>query len=72
MQSLGVILHRALIPGDPFCLIAMQEKTGDERSEDGQRKRASAIEPVPIHQTATLPPLKVIEIKNRRWWQFWR
>ncbi|MBP7069855.1 MAG: hypothetical protein KBA97_02150 [Methanothrix sp.] len=50
----------------------MEDKTGDVRLVDGQRKRVPAIEPFPIHQTAALSPPRAIEVKKKRWWQFWR
>jgi len=51
---------------------ANQAKTGGERKGEKQTKMANDITVVPIHQTALLAPLKVIKIKKKCWWQFWR
>jgi len=50
----------------------MPGKTDGERSNEGQRKTAIEIQSVPLHQTASLPPLERIELKKKRWWQFWK
>jgi len=51
---------------------ANQGKTGGERKSKKQTKMAKDIPGGALHQTAPLAPLKVIEIKKKRWWQFWR
>jgi hypothetical protein len=51
---------------------ANQTETSGERKSEKQTKMANDIPGVPIHQTAPLAPLKPIEIKKKRWWQFWR
>jgi len=53
-------------------VLANRVQTGGERKSEKQTKMANDIPGVPIHQTAPLAPLKVIEIKKKRWWQFWR
>jgi hypothetical protein len=37
-----------------------------------QSKRAIDLQSIPLHQTATQAPLEEIEIKKKRWWQFWK
>ncbi|HNQ54200.1 MAG TPA: hypothetical protein PLQ24_02715 [Methanothrix sp.] len=57
---------------DMARISANQVKTGGERKSKKQTKMAKDIPGVALHQTAPLAPLKVIEIKKKRWWQFWR
>jgi hypothetical protein len=57
--------------GDTARFLAVA-KTFGERPIEKQMKKTNDIPAAPIHQTAPLAPLKVIEIKKKRWWQFWR
>lgn len=52
--------------------LGFEAKVGDEKLSEENRERERGIQRIPLHQTATLAPLEAIEIKKKRWWQFWR